>query len=88
MKTLAEEIREALSKTPQEYIQEERSACAELVEAAGCLCWILEEADAAFRGEISEWGLDGGITTREIVQHDSRCPQALAAAILARGESR
>lgn len=50
---------------------QERAACAELVRAAGCLCEGLIRAKLSVR-------LKEGC-------HDPRCPQALAAAIEARG---
>jgi len=58
----------------------ERAACAELVRVAGCTCDVLEdpsverEGIAGFKPPFSR-----------VAVHDPRCPQALAAAIEARG---
>lgn len=61
--------------------------CAELVRAAGCMCFVFaEHGDCDFNGEIETQddpsGMEGSLHVVE--RHDSRCPQALAAAIEAR----
>lgn len=52
-------------------------ACACEVEAAGCICWCLEDSDegsqALFTTEYDATG------DREVAVHDPRCPHALAA---------
>lgn len=63
----------------------ERFACAELVRAAGCLCLVLFSAEGA--GDIEGLSCRAKFAGETILEHDHRCPQALAAAIEARKES-
>jgi hypothetical protein len=63
-------------------IVSQREADASLVEAAGCLCFLIEECDLASAAEFSEIYTDStGGRTRDVVVHDPRCPCALAAKI-------
>lgn len=70
----------------EQAVAADRAACAELVREAGCSCRDLHAVARL-------WDEDDGITLageggdRRVVQHGPLCPQALAAAILARGES-
>lgn len=67
-------------------VEEECAACAELVRAAGCICKSLYEGWLSMH----HLGWDGeysGYPTEPVTRHDSRCPEALAAAILARGKT-
>lgn len=51
----------------------EREACADLVGAAGCICWDLYHSGGG------EWNRN-----KELVRHDPRCPIELSATIKAR----
>jgi hypothetical protein len=75
---LAEMVVEMLETTRES----ERAASAELVRAAGCVCESLR-AGGDFQGGRSEDQLFGDV----FLVHDDRCPQALAAAIEARGRA-
>lgn len=84
---LAKNLEDQLSwaEETNRLILNERAACAELVRAAGCLCFkILVAAEATgtgFFGGLVETNEGRPVVPRIVVTHDPRCPQALAAAI-------
>jgi len=54
------------------------------VRAAGCVCYILEDGDGAFAGTFRGADTSEGFE-RIVVDHDPRCPLALADLILEGG---
>jgi hypothetical protein len=62
--------------------QKERAACAELVRAAGCFCSCSDWASGLDPLEYESAEADEPLRVKV---HHPRCPQALAAAIEARG---
>lgn len=78
---------ETLSRMIEEAARrDERAACAELVRAAGCLCHLIPRT-CHTAGVRYRWAWDPREKRLKLPRkaHDSRCPQALAAAIEARG---
>lgn len=89
--TWADHPSENASETAALVYAATRYAIAEEVRAAGCMCFKLMafvEAGEDFDGEIEEqWDPDDECETVHVVKaHDSRCPVALVAKILAREE--
>jgi hypothetical protein len=67
----------------------DRAACAEAVRAAGCTCkqlWLAsQERPSVFGFEGQFEGTRAYTNFDRLAEHDHRCPEALAAAIEARG---
>lgn len=81
LEDFAKSAPEIIEGAARYHREEERRACAALARAEGCIC-----------KDLIRWGAFTGESKTDrnliwtLIRHDSRCPEALAAAIEARSK--
>lgn len=76
---ISESVRDAVDDVTIELLNRARNVAlnssANLLDSAGCLCYIIEAVDGDFSGTITNH------SPREVLAHDACCPVTLAAEI-------